>query len=125
MAHWCSLSYTGSRNARSIVAMETGLHVEGHRLIQNTWTNYSIRRQSERRTHVAIRTLLHTCSLQVRALRRSTKQKFHMQTNYYKAITLPVLKTDTVSFTDFRYIFNVGIISTKTEIATVSRIYML
>jgi hypothetical protein len=41
VAHWCSLSYTGSRNARSIVAMETGLHVEGHRLIRNTWTNYS------------------------------------------------------------------------------------
>jgi len=96
VAHWCSLSYTGSRNARSIVAMETGLHVEGHRLIRNTRTNYSVRRQSERRKHVAIRTFLHTCSLRVRAIRWSTKQKFQMQRNYYKAIALPVPKTDTV-----------------------------
>jgi hypothetical protein len=106
VAHWCSLSYTGSRNARSIVAMETGLHVEGHRLIKNTCTNYSIRCQSERRKHVAVRTFLHTCSLQVRALGQSTKQKFHMQTSYYKAMTMPLSKTDTLSFTAFRYIFN-------------------
>jgi len=102
VTHWCSLSYVGSRNARSIVAMETGLHVEGHRLIRNTWTNYSVRRQSERRKRVAVRTFLHTCSLRVRALRWSTKQIFQMQTIYY----LPVAKTDIVSFTAFCYLFN-------------------
>ena len=106
VAHWRSLSYTGCCNARSIVAMETGLHVEGHRLIQNTRTNYSVRRQSERRKHVAVRTFLHTCSLRVRALRWSTKQNFQMQAIHYKAVALPVPNTDTVSFTTFRYLFN-------------------
>ena len=106
VAHWCSLSYTGSRNARSIVAMETGRHVEGHRLIRNTWTNYSVRRHSERRNHVAVRTFLHACFLRVRALRWSTKQKFQMQNINYKAVALPVPKTDAVSFTAVRYLFN-------------------
>jgi len=106
VAHLRSLSYTGSCNARSIVAMETGLHVMGHRLIRNTWTNYSVRRQSERRKHVADRTFLHTCSLRVRALCLSIKQNFQMQTIYYKAVAMPVPKTDTVSFTAFRYLFN-------------------
>jgi len=86
--------------------METGLRVEGHRLIRNTWTNYSVRRHSERPKRVAVRTFLHTCSLRVRALRLSTKQKFQMQTNYYKAIPLPVPKADTMSFTAFRYLSN-------------------
>jgi len=104
VAHWRSLSYTGSCNARPIVAMETGLHVKGHRLIRNTWTNYSVRRQSERRKHVAVRTFVHTCSLRARALRWSTKQNLQMQTIYYKAIALPIPKTDTVSFTAFCYL---------------------
>jgi len=44
--------------------------------------------------------------LRVRALRWSTKQNFQMQAIHYKAVALPVPNTDTVSFTTFRYLFN-------------------
>jgi hypothetical protein len=118
VAHWCSLSYTGSRNARSIVAMETELHVEGHRLIRNTWTNYSVRRQSERRSYVSTRVPCgsdHFASLQNKNLRCKpiiTKQ-LHCQ---YQRPTL------CLSLLFVTYSTYVRMIPTKPVIPTVSRI---
>jgi hypothetical protein len=105
MTHWCSLSYTGSRNARSIVAMETGLHVEGHRLIRNTRTNYSVRRIRETQTcghsYVSTHVFLASPSNSLVYKTKISDAKKLLQSN-----CIASTKDRHCVFTAFRYLFN-------------------